>query len=106
MAFVFTAQESRAIKDILGTEDAVSALRKILSTSLWTGDKQLSDSLKDPLLRACAWYLYKEKRRGYALNNVGTVLFLSQFTIMSIQIVLNIKKKNCMLSTCKIVDNF
>jgi len=56
----------------LKTEDIVSVLKKVLSTSLWTEDKQLSEFLKEPLLRACAWYLYKEKRRSYALNNVGT----------------------------------
>lgn len=71
IAFIFTMQEYEIIKDILKTKDVVSALKKILSTSLWTNDKQLSESLKEPLLRACTWYLYKEKRRGYALNNVA-----------------------------------
>ncbi|KAM0728811.1 Malonyl-CoA decarboxylase, mitochondrial [Formica fusca] len=52
-------------------QDVVLALKKILSTSLWTNDKELSEFLKEPLLRACTWYLYKEKRRGYALNNVA-----------------------------------
>lgn len=64
-------QEYEIIKDMLKTKDVVLALKKILRTSLWTNDKQLSEFLKEPLLRACTWYLYKEKRRGYALNNVG-----------------------------------
>lgn len=84
VAFVFTMQEYEIIKDILKTKDLVSALKKILSTSLWTNDKQLSESLKEPLLRACTWYLYKEKRRGYALNSVGmfyVLLFFSTFII-------------------------
>lgn len=71
MTFVFTAQECGTIKDILKTEDVTSALKKVLSTSLWTTNTQLSESLRGPLLRACAWYLYKEKRRSYALNSVG-----------------------------------
>ncbi|XP_071651954.1 malonyl-CoA decarboxylase, mitochondrial isoform X1 [Temnothorax longispinosus] len=71
MAFIFTTQECRIAKDILQTENVIVALKKILGTSLWTGDKQLSEFLKQPLLRACAWYLYKEKRRGYALNTVA-----------------------------------
>lgn len=71
VAFIFTAQEHAIIKDILKAEEIVSVLKKILGTSLWTGDKQLSEFLKNPLLRACAWYLYKEKRRGYALNSVA-----------------------------------
>jgi len=79
VAFIFTAQEHAIMKDILKTEEIVSVLKKVLSTSLWTGDKQLSEFLKDPLLRACAWYLYKEKRRGYALNNVG-MFFIIQCT--------------------------
>ncbi|XP_011704022.1 PREDICTED: malonyl-CoA decarboxylase, mitochondrial-like isoform X3 [Wasmannia auropunctata] len=71
MAFIFTTQEYEIAKDILQTENVISTLKKILGTSLWTGDKQLSEFLKEPLLRACAWYLYKEKRRGYALNAVA-----------------------------------
>lgn len=71
ITFIFTMQEYEIIKDMLKTKDVVLALKKILSTSLWTNDKQLSEFLKEPLLRACTWYLYKEKRRDYALNNVG-----------------------------------
>lgn len=71
MAFVFTTQEYGMIKDILKIEEIAAALKKILGTSLWTTDIKLSGLLKEPLLRACAWYLYKEKRRGYTLNSVG-----------------------------------
>ncbi|XP_032669378.1 malonyl-CoA decarboxylase, mitochondrial-like isoform X2 [Odontomachus brunneus] len=70
MKYIFTMQEYETMRDILKTED-VSVLKKILGTSLWTSDGKLSEFLKEPLLRACAWYLYKEKRRGYALNNVA-----------------------------------
>ncbi|KAL0100187.1 hypothetical protein PUN28_019545 [Cardiocondyla obscurior] len=71
MAFIFTMEEYKIAKDILQTENVISAIKKILNTSLWTGDKQLSEFFKEPFLRACAWYLYKEKRRGYALNTVA-----------------------------------
>ncbi|XP_011051585.1 PREDICTED: malonyl-CoA decarboxylase, mitochondrial-like [Acromyrmex echinatior] len=71
MEFIFTTQEYQIAKDILQTKNLISTLKKILDTSLWTGDKQLSEFLKEPLLRACAWYLYKEKRRSYALNTVA-----------------------------------
>lgn len=67
-------QEYETVKNILKTEDVVTALKKILGTSLWTSDEKWT-VLKEPLLRACAWYLYKEKRRGYALNKVGTSSF-------------------------------
>lgn len=86
MAFIFTTQEYRIAKDILQIENMVSSLKKILGTSLWTGDKQLSEFLKEPLLRACAWYLYKEKRRGYALNSVGMFRVVFIFIIMNARI--------------------
>jgi len=69
--FIFTTQEYKIAENILQAKNVILILKKILSTSLWTGDEQLSEFLKEPLLRACAWYLYKEKRRGYALNTVG-----------------------------------
>ncbi|XP_014216626.1 malonyl-CoA decarboxylase, mitochondrial-like [Copidosoma floridanum] len=46
-------------------------LKKAFNTSLWVNDTKLAASLKEPLLRSCAWYLYQEKRRNYALNNVA-----------------------------------
>jgi len=88
MAFIFTTQEYQIAKDILQTKNLISTLKKILDTSLWTGHKQLSEFLKEPLLRACAWYLYKEKRRGCALNTVGmfriTFFFHNQFVNIEI----------------------
>ncbi|XP_020291205.1 malonyl-CoA decarboxylase, mitochondrial-like [Pseudomyrmex gracilis] len=71
VTFIFSMQEYGTMKSILETKDVALALKRILGTSLWTKDRQLSESLKNPLLRACAWYLYKEKRRGYALNSVA-----------------------------------
>ncbi|RLU18337.1 hypothetical protein DMN91_008694 [Ooceraea biroi] len=71
MALILTTQESEVMKNILKTRDVVSALNKVLNNSSWIDDTQLSHFLKEPLLRACAWYLYKEKRRGYAFNNVA-----------------------------------
>lgn len=87
MAFIFTEQDREIIKDILKTEEIVSVLKKVLSTSLWTGDKQLSEFLKEPLLRACAWYLYKEKRRGYALNSVGMFFIIQLYIYIYIKII-------------------
>ncbi|KAI4490400.1 hypothetical protein M0802_010671 [Mischocyttarus mexicanus] len=71
ISFIFTSEEQESIKSILQTEDILTTLKKLLNNSLWTNDEQLSNLLKKPLLRACAWYLYKEKRRSYALNNVA-----------------------------------
>lgn len=56
---------------IMATRDLYLDLKKIFNNSLWGNDKRLSSTLRVPLLRACAFYLYKEKRRNYALNNVA-----------------------------------
>ncbi|XP_060932289.1 malonyl-CoA decarboxylase, mitochondrial [Limanda limanda] len=53
-----------------GTQ-TVDALRKLIGTSEWTRSERLSSVLEPVLMRLCAWYLYGEKRRGYALNPVA-----------------------------------
>ncbi|XP_058809041.1 malonyl-CoA decarboxylase, mitochondrial-like [Phymastichus coffea] len=75
---VFTKAEQDAIrKDLdydnatIATRDLYLDLKKIFNNSLWSNDKRLTSTLREPLLRACAWYLYREKRRNYALNNVA-----------------------------------
>uniref|UniRef100_A0A1A8QU51 Malonyl-CoA decarboxylase, mitochondrial n=2 Tax=Nothobranchius rachovii TaxID=451742 RepID=A0A1A8QU51_9TELE len=50
---------------------AVDALRKLIGTSEWMRSERLSDVLEPVLMRLCAWYLYGEKRRGFALNPVA-----------------------------------
>lgn len=50
---------------------AVDALRKLIGTSDWMRSERLSLLLEPVLMRLCAWYLYGEKRRGYALNPVA-----------------------------------
>ncbi|KAK2841957.1 hypothetical protein Q5P01_012157 [Channa striata] len=53
-----------------GTQ-TVDALRKLIATSEWMRSERLSRVLEPVLMRLCAWYLYGEKRRGYALNPVA-----------------------------------
>lgn len=50
---------------------AAEALRKLIGTSEWMQSERLSRVLEPALMRLCAWYLYGEKRRGYALNPVA-----------------------------------
>ncbi|XP_056138178.1 malonyl-CoA decarboxylase, mitochondrial [Lampris incognitus] len=50
---------------------ALDALRKLISTSEWVRSERLAHGLEPVLMRLCAWYLYGEKRRGYALNPVA-----------------------------------
>ncbi|XP_029910138.1 malonyl-CoA decarboxylase, mitochondrial [Myripristis murdjan] len=50
---------------------ALEALRKLIATSEWVRSERLVRVLEPVLMRLCAWYLYGEKRRGYALNPVA-----------------------------------
>lgn len=50
---------------------AVDSLRKLIVTGDWTRSERLSGVLEPVLMRLCAWYLYGEKRRGFALNPVA-----------------------------------
>ncbi|XP_076287830.1 malonyl-CoA decarboxylase, mitochondrial isoform X2 [Lasioglossum baleicum] len=68
---IFTDEETRSIRNVLKEENLAVGLKKLFNNSLWTSNEELCDVLKTPLVRACAWYLYKEKRRNYALNNVA-----------------------------------
>lgn len=68
---MFTKDEADEIKNIFKTEDLSLTLKRLLNNSLWTNDPTLTTLLKTPLQRSCAWYLYREKRRNYALNNVA-----------------------------------
>ncbi|KAG7209608.1 hypothetical protein KM043_011264 [Ampulex compressa] len=70
-SYIFTLEEYKSLQSILKLDAVQLALNKIFKTSLWTNDRDLCGLLKEPLLRACAWYLYREKRRNYALNSVA-----------------------------------
>ncbi|XP_055001571.1 malonyl-CoA decarboxylase, mitochondrial [Sorex araneus] len=47
------------------------ALRRLLAGGDWVQSAELARALRGPLLRLCAWYLYGEKHRGYALDPVA-----------------------------------
>ncbi|XP_036144438.1 malonyl-CoA decarboxylase, mitochondrial isoform X3 [Monomorium pharaonis] len=103
--FIFTTKEHRIAKDILQTESVISTLKKILGTSLWIKDKQLSEFLKEPLLRACAWYLYKEKRRGYALNTVANFHLRNGAVMWRINWMADLSPRG-MTNSCGIMINY
>lgn len=46
-------------------------LKVILSSNEWIKSETLVRVLQGPLMRLCAWYLYGEKHRGYALNSLA-----------------------------------
>ncbi|XP_077453469.1 malonyl-CoA decarboxylase, mitochondrial [Stigmatopora argus] len=64
-------QEVAQTTDISQGNSATDALRKLIATSEWMRSERLSCFLEPVLMRLCAWYLYGEKRRGYALNQVA-----------------------------------
>lgn len=72
----FTKEERAVVETVLSSGDLYTALKKTLSNSLWINDKDIVEALRIPLLRSCARYLYKEKRRNYALNSVGETIKL------------------------------
>lgn len=67
---LLTDSECSEIAAILGGP-VHEALRASLSGSEWVKSDKLVRALQGPLMRLCAWYLYGEKHRGYALNPVA-----------------------------------
>nr|XP_056718597.1 malonyl-CoA decarboxylase, mitochondrial [Euleptes europaea] len=66
----FTEPEFKEISEITG-DPALEVLKRLLMNNEWVRSERLVGRLQQPLLRLCAWYLYGEKHRGYALNPVA-----------------------------------
>jgi malonyl-CoA decarboxylase len=70
---VLTAEEAEQLRSHLQTDTLWSELKQLFKTNGWASDSKLVSLLEVPLMRLCAGYLYLEKRRGYALDNVGKI---------------------------------
>jgi malonyl-CoA decarboxylase len=68
---ILTAEEAEQLRCHLQTKTLWSELKELFKTNGWANDSKLVALLEVPLMRLCAGYLYLEKRRGYALDNVG-----------------------------------
>lgn len=71
---LLTELEWRKVEEVTGASSGVStldALRSLLTSGDWHRSERLVHALEPVLMRLCAWYLYGEKRRGYALNPVA-----------------------------------
>lgn len=67
---LFTDCECKEISAITGSP-LNETLKVLLSSNEWAKSEKLASALQAPLMRLCAWYLYGEKHRGYALNPVA-----------------------------------
>uniref|UniRef100_A0A0E0QR05 Malonyl-CoA decarboxylase C-terminal domain-containing protein n=1 Tax=Oryza rufipogon TaxID=4529 RepID=A0A0E0QR05_ORYRU len=67
-------EEERMIHDAVehaGGKSGIKLLQDILKSSQWVKSDKLSSALKSPLMRLCARYLAREKKRGKALDAVA-----------------------------------
>ncbi|XP_034644122.1 malonyl-CoA decarboxylase, mitochondrial isoform X2 [Trachemys scripta elegans] len=67
---LFTDAECQEISEITG-DPAAEKLKRLLTNNEWVRSERLVKALHSPFMRLCAWYLYGEKHRGYALNPVA-----------------------------------
>ncbi|XP_038394100.1 malonyl-CoA decarboxylase, mitochondrial [Canis lupus familiaris] len=67
---LFTDAECKEISEITGGP-INETLKVLLSSSEWIKSEKLVRALQAPLMRLCAWYLFGEKHRGFALNPVA-----------------------------------
>ncbi|KAM9121987.1 malonyl-CoA decarboxylase, mitochondrial isoform 2-T2 [Pangshura tecta] len=67
---LFTDAECQDISEITG-DPATEKLKRLLTNNEWVRSERLVKALHSPFMRLCAWYLYGEKHRGYALNPVA-----------------------------------
>ncbi|XP_077144723.1 malonyl-CoA decarboxylase, mitochondrial [Ranitomeya variabilis] len=67
---LFLESECKEISDITGLP-AVETLKRLFTSNEWMKSERLVKVLEAPLMRLCAWYLYGEKHRGFALNPVA-----------------------------------
>lgn len=68
-----------AILSVTDEYEFWSRLIQLLRSGNWITDQTLVELLREPLMRTCAFYLYNEKRRGFALNPVGMLNYISKF---------------------------
>ncbi|XP_006888942.1 PREDICTED: malonyl-CoA decarboxylase, mitochondrial [Elephantulus edwardii] len=67
---LFSDSEAQEIAAAVGGP-VHETLKAVLSGHEWVKSEKVVRALQAPLTRLCAWYLYGEKHRGYALNPVA-----------------------------------
>lgn len=69
---IFKQDDLEKLKSILHNDNVFKELRKQMNSNSWLSTHCLTDTLHPLIIKMCIWYLYFEKKRGYAFCNVGT----------------------------------
>lgn len=91
--------------DSVSGPPTTEALRKLISTGEWMHSERLSRVLEPALMRLCAWYLYGEKRRGYALNPVANFHLQNGATMWRINWLADTSPRG-VANSCSIMVNY
>ncbi|XP_042900724.1 malonyl-CoA decarboxylase, mitochondrial isoform X2 [Parasteatoda tepidariorum] len=70
----FSEQDIQNVRSIISnvtSSEVWNALNVAIASNKWIVNEQLREALQLPLMKTCAHYLYKEKRRNNALNSVA-----------------------------------
>ncbi|KAF3817610.1 malonyl-CoA decarboxylase, mitochondrial [Mirounga leonina] len=101
---LFTDSECKEISEITGGP-INETLKVFLSSSEWVKSEKLVRALQAPLLRLCAWYLYGEKHRGFALNPVANFHLQNGAVIWRINWMADVSLKG-ITSSCGLMVNY
>uniref|UniRef100_A0A2K6TJT7 Malonyl-CoA decarboxylase n=1 Tax=Saimiri boliviensis boliviensis TaxID=39432 RepID=A0A2K6TJT7_SAIBB len=101
---LFTDLECKEISEIIGGP-INETLKLRLSSSEWVQSEKLVRALQAPLMRLCAWYLYGEKHRGYALNPVANFHLQNGAVLWRINWMADVSLKG-LTSSCSLMANY
>ncbi|XP_019490484.1 PREDICTED: malonyl-CoA decarboxylase, mitochondrial [Hipposideros armiger] len=101
---LFTDSECKEISEITGGPIS-ETLKVFLSSNEWIKSERLVRALQAPLMRLCAWYLYGEKHRGYALNPVANFHLQNGAVLWRINWMADVSLKG-VTSSCGLMVNY
>ncbi|XP_053742501.1 malonyl-CoA decarboxylase, mitochondrial [Synchiropus splendidus] len=105
---LLSEQEWREVEQAIDPAPGASvmdSLRKVVGSSEWMRSEHLSNVLEPVLMRLCAWYLYGEKRRGYALNPVANFHLQNGATMWRINWLADVSPRGA-ANSCGIMVNY
>ncbi|KAK1784927.1 hypothetical protein P4O66_018192 [Electrophorus voltai] len=105
---LLSEQEWRELEEVTGAapgSSALETLRTLLASADWLHSDHLTRVLEPALLRLCAWYLYGEKRRGYALDPVANFHLQNGATLWRINWLADSSPRG-MATSCGIMVNY